>query len=37
MWFRDLDAKKIRAKVFGELRKLMLVENGEDKMARETN
>ena len=36
-WLRDLDNKTIEAEVFGELRNLMLEENGEDKMARESN
>ena len=31
MWLRDLDTKKIGEKVFGELRNLVLKENGEDK------
>ena len=34
MWIRDLDNKKIGAEVFGELRNVMLKENGEDKMTR---
>jgi hypothetical protein len=32
---RDLDTKKIRVEVFGELQNLVLEENGEDKMVRE--
>ena len=35
--FRDLDTKKIGAEVFGEFWKVVLQENGEDKMARESN
>ena len=34
---RDLDTKKIGAEVFGELLNVMLEENGEDKMVRESN
>jgi hypothetical protein len=34
IWLRDLDAKKIGAKVFGELGNLVLEENGEDKLVR---
>jgi hypothetical protein len=34
VWIRDLDNKKIGAEVFGELRNVMLKENGEDKMTR---
>ena len=30
MWIRDLDTKKIRAKVFEELRNVELKEKGED-------
>ena len=37
IWLRDLDTKKIRAEVFGELRNVVLDEYGEDKMARENN
>ena len=37
MWLRDLDTKKIEAEIFGELRNVVLEENGEDKMARESN
>ena len=37
IWLRDLDTKKIVTEVFGELRNVMLEENGEDKMARESN
>ena len=35
MWFRDLDTKIIGAEVFGELRNVVLEENGEDKMVKE--
>ena len=34
MWFRDLDTKKTKAVVFGELRNVVLEENGDDKMVR---
>ena len=34
---RNLDTKKIGTEVFGELRNLVLEENGEDKMVRESN
>ena len=34
---RDLDTKKIGAKVFGELWNVVQEENGEDKTAREIN
>ena len=34
---RDLDTKKIGTEVFGELRNVVLEENGEDKMVRESN
>ena len=37
IWRRDLDTKKIGAEVFGELRNVVLEENGEDKMVRENN
>ena len=33
----DLDTKKIGTEVFGELRNMVLEENGEDKMVRESN
>jgi hypothetical protein len=33
----DLDTKKIRTEVFGELRSVMLEENGKDKMVRKSN
>ena len=32
-----MDTKKIGADIFGELRNVALEENGEDKMARESN
>ena len=31
-WLRDLDTNKIGVKIFGELRNLVLEENGEQKM-----
>ena len=31
-WLVDLDTKQIGAEVFGELRNVVLVENGENKM-----
>ena len=34
---RELDTNKIAAEVFGELRNLVLEENGGDKMVRESN
>ena len=37
IWPRDLDTKKIATEVFGELRNMVLEENGEDKMVRESN
>ena len=37
IWLRDLDTKKIATQVFGELRNVVLEENGEDKMVRESN
>ena len=37
IWLRDLDTKKIAVEVFGELRNVVLEENGEDKMVRESN
>ena len=37
IWLRDLDTKKIGMEVFGELRNVVLEENGEDKMVRESN
>ena len=36
IWLRDLDTKKISTEVFGELRNVVLGENGEDKMVRES-
>ena len=37
LWSRDLDTKKIRAEIFGQLRNVVLEKNGEDKMVRESN
>jgi hypothetical protein len=37
IWLRDLDTKRIGTEVFGELRNVVLKENGEDKMVRESN
>ena len=37
MWLRDLDTKKIGAVLFGELSYVVLEENREDKIARESN
>ena len=37
IWLRDLDTKKIGTEVLGELRTVVLEENGEDKMVRESN
>ena len=37
VWLRDLDTKEIETEVFGELRNVVLEENGEDKMVRESN
>ena len=37
VWFRDLDTKKIGAEVFRELLNVVMEENEEDKMARESN
>ena len=37
IWLRDLDTKKIGTEVFGELRNVVLEENGKDKMVRESN
>ena len=37
IWPRDLDTKIIETEVFGELRNVVLEENGEDKMVRESN
>jgi hypothetical protein len=36
VWFRDVDTKKIGVEVFRELQ-VVLEENGDDKMARESN
>ena len=37
IWLRDLDTETIRAEVFRELWNMVLEENGEDKMVRESN
>ena len=37
IWLRDLDTKKIGVEVFRELSNLVLEENGEDKIVRESN
>ena len=37
IWLRDLDTKKIGTEVFRELRNVVLEENGEDKVVRESN
>jgi hypothetical protein len=37
IWPRDLDTKKIGTEVFGELLNVVLEENGEDKLVRESN
>ena len=37
IWLRDLGTKKIGTEEFGEFRNVMLEENGEDKMARESS
>ena len=37
IWLRDLDTKKIGVEVFGELRNVVLEENGKGKMVRESN
>jgi len=37
IWLWDLDTKEIGTEVFGELWNVMLEENGEDKMVRESN
>ena len=34
-WLRDLDANKIKAEMFGELRNVILKENEKDTMVRE--
>jgi hypothetical protein len=35
VWLRDMGTKKFGTEVFGELRNVVLEENGEDKMVRE--
>ena len=37
IWLRDLDIKKIGKEVFGEVLNVVLEENGENKMVRESN
>ena len=37
IWLRNLDTKKIGEEIFEELRNLVLAENGEDKMVRESS
>ena len=37
IWVRDLDTKKIGAEVFGHIRNVVLEENEEDKIVRESN
>jgi hypothetical protein len=37
IWLRDLGTKKIGAEVFEKLLNVLLEENGEDKMIRESN
>ena len=37
MWLRDLDTNKTGAEIFGELRNVVLEENGEGKMVKESN
>ena len=37
IWLRDQDTNKIGAEVFGDLWNVVLEENGEDEMARESN
>ena len=37
IWLRDLDTKKIGLEVVGELWNVVLEENGEDEMVRESN
>jgi hypothetical protein len=36
IWLRDLDTKKIGAEVFGELSKVLVEENGEYTIVRES-
>ena len=36
VWLRDMATKKIGAEIFGKLRNVVLEENGEDKMVRES-
>ena len=37
IWLRELDTKKIGAKIFGELPNIELEDNGEDRMVGENN
>ena len=37
IWLRNLNTKKTGAEVFGELRNVVLEENGKDKRVRENN
>jgi hypothetical protein len=37
VWLRDLDINNIGAEVIGALRNVVLEENGEDKIAKESN
>ena len=37
IWLRDLNTKKIGTEVFGEFSNMVLEENGEDKMVKESN
>ena len=37
IWLRDLDTKKIETQIFDELWNVVLEENGEDKIVRESN
>ena len=36
IWLRDLDTKKIGVELFGKLQNVVLEENGEDKMVKES-
>ena len=37
LWLRDLETKNIGAEVFGELQNVVLEDNGENKMVRESD
>ena len=37
IWLRDMNIKKIETEVFVELPNVVLEDNGEDKMVRESN